>query len=119
MTIRTTTAKSLLYVTALGTLALGGCVSTYTPGQGTHNEWAGTYAREQAQHKDADRATALRVRKALADDPELNALDLRIFVFRGEVSLCGKFPDAQIRTRAAGIVSSVKGVSGVDTRCGQ
>ncbi|MGH8128801.1 MAG: BON domain-containing protein [Gammaproteobacteria bacterium] len=111
--------KRFLCVAVVGTLALGGCVSTYTPGQGTHNEWAGTYAQEQAQRKDADRGTALRVRKALANDPQLNALSLRIFVSRGEVSLCGKFPDAQTRARAVGIVSTVKGVSGVDTHCGQ
>lgn len=111
--------KRFLCMAVLGSLALGGCVSSYRPGQGTHNEWAGTYAREQARRKDADRATALRVRKALADDPQLNALGLRIFVSQGEVSLCGKFPDAQTRARAVGIVSSVEGVSGVDTRCGQ
>jgi len=100
-----------------GALAGAGCVSTITPGQGTHNEWAGTYAKEQARRKDADRETALRVRQALADDPELNALGLRVFVANGEVTLCGKFPDAKARTRAVGIVSAVKGVDGVDTRC--
>lgn len=112
-------SKGLLCASLLATLAVGGCVSTVTPGQGTHNEWAGTYAKQQAARKDRDRATALRVRKALAEDPQLNALGLRIFVSRGEVSLCGKFPDARTRTRAVGVVSSVKGVSGVDTRCGQ
>ncbi|MGA7966224.1 MAG: BON domain-containing protein [Gammaproteobacteria bacterium] len=111
--------KSFLCVSLLAALAAGGCVSTITPGQGTHNEWAGTYAREQAERKDADRAMALRVRQALAEKPQVNALGLRIFVYRGEVSLCGKFPDAQTRARVVGIVSTVKGVSGVDTRCGQ
>jgi len=101
----------------LTVLAASGCVSTVTPGEGTHNEWAGTYAKEQARQKDADRDTALRVRQALADDPELNALGLRVLVLHGEVSLCGKFPDAKARARAVGIVSSVKGVSGVDTYC--
>ena len=109
--------KGLLYLTVLAALAVGGCVSTFTPGRGTHNEWAGTYAKEQAQRQDADRATALRVRKALAGDPRLNALGLRIFVTRGEVSLCGKFPNARIRARAMGIVSTVKNVTGVDTHC--
>ncbi len=107
----------LLGLTLLVALAVGGCVSTFTPGQGTHNEWAGTYAQAQAQRKDADRAIALRVRKVLADNPQLNALGLRIFVTRGEVSLCGKFPNARIRVRAMGIVSIVKNVTGVDTHC--
>ncbi len=111
--------KGLLCLTVLAALAVGGCVSTFTPGRGTHNEWAGTYAKEQAQHKDADRTIALRVRKALADDSQLNALGLRIFVTRGEVSLCGRFPDARTRARAVGIASTVKNVTGVDTHCDQ
>jgi osmotically-inducible protein OsmY len=111
--------KGLLGLTILAALAIGGCVSTFTPGRGTHNEWAGTYAQEQAQRKNADRTLALRVRKVLADNPQLNALGLRIFVTRGEVSLCGKFPNARIRVRAMGIVSTVKNVTGVDTHCDQ
>ena len=111
--------KGLLCLTVLAALAVGGCVSTFTPGRGTHNEWAGTYAKEQAQRKDADRTIALRVRKALADNSQLNALGLRIFVTRGEVSLCGRFPDARTRARAVGIASTVKNVTGVDTHCDQ
>lgn len=111
-----TTNKGLLCLVLAASL-VGGCVSTVTPGQGTHNEWAGTYAKEQAQRKDADRGIALRVRQALADDPELNALGLRIFVSDGEVTLCGKFPNAGARTRAVGIVSAVQGVTGVGTDC--
>ena len=72
--------KGLWGLTVLAALAIGGCVSTFTPGRGTHNEWAGTYAKEQAQRKDADRAIALRVRKALADNSQLNALGLRLFL---------------------------------------
>lgn len=116
--MRTAANKGLVFGFGLATtLIVAGCVSTYTPGRGTHNEWIGTYQQEQAQHRDANRTLALRVRQALAGDPRLQALGLRIFVDRGEVTLCGKFPDSESRIRAVGIVSSVAGVTGVDTDC--
>lgn len=114
-----TTNRLLFCLVLAGALAGAGCVSTVTPGQGTHNEWAGTYARKQAAQKDADREIALDVRQAFAADPRLKALGLRIFVSRGEVTLCGGFPDARTRARAIGVASTVKGVSGVDTDCGK
>lgn len=113
----TATNKGLACLVLAGALAGGGCVSTVTPGQGTHNEWAGTYAKKQAQRKDADRAIALRVRQVISNDPALDKLGLRIFVSRGDVSLCGSFPDAETRARAVGMVSTVDGVKGVDTDC--
>lgn len=111
--------KLLFCLAAAGALAGAGCVSTVTPGQGTHNEWYGTYARKQAAQKDADRDLALRVREAFSEDPQLKALGLRIFASHGEVTLCGRFPDARSRARAMGIASTVEGVSGVDTDCGK
>lgn len=97
--------------------ACSGCVVTTSPGGGTHKEWAGTYAREQSKRSDADREVALRVRKTLSQDPEMKKLHLRIFVHDGEVTLCGKFPNEQIRAKTEAMVSVVKGVSGVDFEC--
>ncbi len=111
--------KLLVCLAAAGALAGAGCVSTVTPGQGTHNEWYGTYARKQAARKDADRNVARRVREAFAEDPQLKALNLRIFVSHGEVTLCGKFPNTETRARAIGIATTVEGVSGADTDCGK
>ena len=116
--MHTATNKGIIFGFGFAaTLAVAGCVSTYTPGQGTHNEWLGTYRQAQAQHRDANRTLALRVRQALAEDPRLKALGLRIFVDHGEVSLCGKFPDDATRVRAVGVVTAVEGVTGVDTDC--
>lgn len=103
---------------AAGMVAVGGCVFVVTPGHPTRAEWAGTYARSQAAQHDQDRDVALRVRDALNADPDLEKLQLRIFVDRGEVTLCGGFPDPKLRARAFAIVGQVDGVKGVDTDCG-
>lgn len=99
-------------------LALSGCVFVVTPGHPTQAEWAGTYAKSRAERRDKDRDLALRVRQVLDADPQLKKLELRIFVDHGEVSLCGGFPDPQVRARAFALVGQVDGVKGVDTDCG-
>lgn len=96
----------------------GGCVLTTAPGQPAHAEWAGTYAQQQADADARDRAAALGVRQAFAQDPVLAPLGIRIFASKGEVTLCGKFPDAATRARAISIAEGVQGVTGVDTDCG-
>ncbi|HEX5314968.1 MAG TPA: BON domain-containing protein [Gammaproteobacteria bacterium] len=98
-------------------LAFTGCVLVTAPGESPHGEWAGTYAQQQAAGQDRDRDIALRVRDALAADPQLKTLGLRIFVDGAEVTLCGRYPDAATRSRAIAIVSSVDGVAGVDPDC--
>ncbi|MGH8273671.1 MAG: BON domain-containing protein [Gammaproteobacteria bacterium] len=98
--------------------AVAGCSFSATPGKGGSAEWIGTYQKQQAAAKDQDRATALRVRSALANDPVLNPLGLRIFVHSGSVTLCGGFPNAKARERATAVVGQVKGVIDVNTRCG-
>lgn len=102
---------------AAALLPASGCVVTTTPAGKSQTQWSGDYAREQAKQKDADRQVALRVRKALADDTELNSLHLRFFVSDGEVSLCGTFPSEQLRSRAIAVISVVDGVTGVDQDC--
>lgn len=111
--------RALAALLAAACLAgLCGCVFVVTPGQPAQAEWAGDYAKTQAQRHDQDRDLALRVRDALNADPELRKLQLRIFVDSGEVTLCGGFPDATLRARAFAIVGQVDGVKGVDTDCG-
>lgn len=100
-------------------LPASGCVVTTTPDGKSQTHWSGDYAREQAKQKDVDRQIALRVRKTLNEDAELKPLDLRFFVNHGEVSLCGTFPNAQLRSRAIAVISVVEGVSGVDENCGR
>lgn len=112
-------SKALLLLTAAGLLApAGGCVLTTAPGQPAHAEWAGTYAQQQADADARDRTAARGVRQAFAQDPVLAPLGIRIFVSKGEVTLCGKFPDAATRARAISIAQGVQGVTGVDTDCG-
>lgn len=109
----------LMLLAAAGALPLaGGCVITTAPGQSPHGEWAGTYAQRQADADARDRAAALGVRQAFAQDPVLAPLGIRIFVYKGEVTLCGKFPDAATRARAIAVAEGVDGVTGVDTDCG-
>jgi|GEM_PF-1059198 len=110
--------KALLPLAAAALATLTGCVLVVQPGKPTHAEWAGDYASQQAERNDKDRDLALRVRKALNEDADLKKLGLRIFVDRGEVSLCGGFPDSETRSRAFGVVGQVNGVQGVDTDCG-
>lgn len=98
-------------------LAASGCVVTTTPEGKSRAQWSGDYARKQAAPKDSDRQLALRVRKTLANDPQLEPLHLRFFVSHGEVSLCGPFPDQRLRSRAMAVISVVDGVSGVDDDC--
>lgn len=113
----TTTKTFLGLMLAVTLLPAAGCVVTTTSGGKPQTQWSGDYAREQAKQKDADRQIALRVRKTLAGDTELKTLHLRFFVSHGEVSLCGPFPNEQVRSRAIGLISSVDGVSGVDEDC--
>lgn len=110
------TAKAFVTLALAAALAAG-CVVTTTPGGKSQGHWIGDYDRAQARDKDADRQLALRVRKALSDDPQLQELGLRIFAHHGEVTLCGGFPNDRLRARATAIVSSVDGVDGVDTDC--
>jgi osmotically-inducible protein OsmY len=98
-------------------LAASACVVTTTPEGKSQTHWSGDYAREQATQKDADRQLALSVRKALADDPQLQQLHLRFFVSDGEVSVCGPFPSEDLRSRVLAVISAVDGVSGVDEDC--
>jgi len=100
-------------------LTASGCVVTTSPTGNSQAHWSGDYARSQTARKDADRQIGLRVRKALAQDPQLKALHLRFFVSHGEVSLCGPFPSEQLRSRAIAMISVVDGVSGVDEDCRQ
>lgn len=116
--IRMQNTKTFLGLALAATLlAASGCVVTTTPEGKSQTHWSGDYAREQATRKDADRQLALRVRKALADDPQLQPLHLRFFVSNGEVSLCGPFPTEQLRSRALAVISAIDGVSGVDEDC--
>lgn len=114
-----TRKTSLWLALAAVLLPAAGCVVTTTPAGKSQAHWSGDYARSQAAQKDADRQTGLRVRKALASDPQLKALHLRFFVSHGEVSLCGKFPNVKLRSRAIAVISVVDGVSGVDEDCRQ
>ncbi len=99
-------------------VGLSGCVFVVERGHPTRAEWAGEYASQQASRRDKGRDLALRVRKALNEDPELKSLGLTIFVHRGEVTLCGGFPNPRVRARAFGIVGQLDGVKGVDADCG-
>lgn len=110
-------ARFALALAAVAALA-GGCVISATPGRPPQAEWAGTYAQQQVAADARDRAAALGVRQAFAQDPELKHLHIRIFVHDGEITLCGKFPDAGTRARAIAVAGSVEGVTGVDTDCG-
>ncbi|MGH8224797.1 MAG: BON domain-containing protein [Gammaproteobacteria bacterium] len=112
---KTTNKAALLLAVAAGCAA---CTFTTTPGKGVNAEWTGTYQQQQAARKDRDRDLALRVRAALDGDPVLKPLGLRIFVDRGEVTLCGSFPDATTRDHALAVTEQVNGVEGVDTDCG-
>ena len=98
-------------------LAVSGCVLVTSPGESPHGEWAGTYAQGQAAEQDRDRGVALQVRQALADDPQLKKLKLRIFVDGGEVTLCGHYPDAATKARAVAVVGALDDVAGVDPDC--
>ncbi|MGH8160570.1 MAG: BON domain-containing protein [Gammaproteobacteria bacterium] len=99
-------------------VAIAGCAFSVTPGKsGGQAEWIGHYQQEQANEKDQNRDTALRIRDALAADPVLRKLDLNIFVDRGSVRLCGRFPDATTRQRAVAVVEQVQGVESVTTHC--
>lgn len=111
--------KGILLLAAAGALTFaGGCVVIQTPGQPMRAELAGTYARQQTDADARDRAAALGVKQAFAEDSVLAPLGIRIFVYRGEVTLCGKFPDAATRARAIAVAQNVEGVKGVDTDCG-
>ena len=112
--MRTTKTFIGLALAATMLLAASGCVVTTSPSGKSRAQWSGDYAREQAKPKDADRQIALRVRKALADDPQLQPLHLRFFVSHGEVSLCGPFRNEELRSRAVAVISVIDGVSGVD-----
>lgn len=98
--------------------AAGGCAITTTPGGGVQTQWIGQYARQQAADQNRERALALRVRRTIDNDPVLAPLDLDIFVDHGTVRLCGDYPDPASRSRAAGLVATIPGVSGVVTHCG-
>ena len=115
--MRTTKTFIGLMLAATMLLPASGCVVTMTTGGKSQAHWSGDYAREQATREDADRQIALRVRKALADDPQLKPLRLRFFVSHGEVSLCGPFPSEKLRSRAVAVISVIDGVSGVDEEC--
>ncbi|MDN5864134.1 MAG: BON domain-containing protein [Gammaproteobacteria bacterium] len=98
--------------------ASGGCTISTTPDGHIQTEWAGNHARQQAAEQDRDRALALQIRQALANDPVLAPLDLGIFVDHGNVRLCGDYPDGTSRDRAVGLISIMAGVASVNTRCG-
>ncbi len=101
-------------------VALAGCAFSVTPGKkGGETQWIGDYQKEQAADKDQNRDTALRIRAALDADPVLQKLDLNVFVDRGTVRLCGRYPDDTARARAVAVVEQVQGVESVTTRCNQ
>jgi hypothetical protein len=103
---------------AVATLtAAGGCSFSIGSNGKPQAEGIGTYQKQQARENDKDRATALRVRAAIAHDPILKSLGLHFFVNHGEVSLCGSFPNEKAQARALGVIGAVKGVEGVDTHC--
>ncbi len=110
--------SATLFLAVAVTLIVSGCAFTTAPGRGVNAEWTGTYQQQQAERKDRDRDVALRVRAALDNDPVLKPLGLHIFVDRGEVTLCGHFPDATTRDHALAVAEQVNGVEGVDTDCG-
>lgn len=64
----------------------------------------------------ADEDLREAVRAALAADPEMAPLDLRIGVLNSVVHLGGQAPSASLRRRAEAVAAGVMGVRGVANR---
>jgi len=63
-----------------------------------------------------DTAIQTAVKTALIRDDEIKGFPMNIEVYRGVVSLYGRIPSEQARTRALGIAGGVRGVVRVEDR---
>ena len=104
--------RNALLVMAV-TVAVGGAAAEDTVAPPAGNETAGTPPETRAK---SDQALEATVGRALADDRHVNAMQIKIVVRQGAVTLTGIAADAEERDRAEAIVRRVPGVRQVENR---
>lgn len=97
----------------LGCLLLAGCATGVMSGAGQGGRSADGRSYEAAR---ADQLLAAAVNRALVRDRSIRALDIRVSVYAGTVTLEGQVPDAAMAARAAARARAVEGVHRVNNR---
>lgn len=99
----------LLLITAV----LSACASGVMSGAGQGGRSADGRSYEAAR---ADHLLAAQVNRALVRDKSVRAMDIRVSVRDGVVSLTGHVPETAMADRARQLAASVQGVQRVDNR---
>ncbi|HEU6449580.1 MAG TPA: BON domain-containing protein [Verrucomicrobiae bacterium] len=96
------------------TVSLALCLGLLTAGAvGTVTGCAGTNGNRSTGQYIDDKATAMRVRDALHDNPEYKFDQVNVSVLRGTVQLSGFVPSDSEKTKAGNIAKNTSGVKNV------